>query len=88
MAASIRRAFTAGTVLSVAVTAAWAYTAVLTTAGPAPVPHLTGSLPADYWQIAAAPAGNGPGLFAVTAAIYTACFALAGLRSMNRRDAR
>lgn len=84
MARSIRRAFTAGTVLAVAVTAAMAYTAVLTTAGPAPFPHLAGGPWADYWQVAGAATGSGPVLFAVTAVIYAACFAVAACRRRRR----
>ena len=84
MVRSIRRAFTAGTVISAAVTAAWAYSAVLTTAGMPAALHLTRhDLPGDYLRLAGAPTGNGPGLFAVTAAIYTACFTVAGLRRIR-----
>lgn len=84
MVRSIRRAFTAGTVIALAVTAAWAYMAVLTTAGPAPVPHLTRSLRADYWQVAGAATGSGPELLAVTSVIYAACFTAAGRRRRPR----
>lgn len=74
----------AATVISLLVSAAWSYAAVFTMAGPFPVPHLTGNLPADYAQAAGAAAGNGPLLFAVTATIYAACFAVAGWRAAVR----
>lgn len=82
-----RAALTAGTVLSVAVTAAWSFSATLTT-GPATPLHLTtGDLPGDYLQLASAPTGSSPWtLFAVTAAVYALCFLASGLRT--RRKAR
>lgn len=78
------RALAAGTVISVAVSAAWSYTAVFTMAGTQPVPHLTGNLTGDYAGLAGAAAGNGPLLFAVTALIYAACFAVTGWRAAVR----
>ena len=84
MARRIRRALAAGTVIAFAAAAAMAYTAVLTTAGPAPVPRLTRSPWADYWQVAGAATGSGPVLFAVTAAIYAACLAAAAPRRGRR----
>jgi hypothetical protein len=75
-----RRAVATGTVLSVLVAAAWSYLAVLTTARPAPVPHMTANLLSDYTSVAGAPTGSGLGLFAVTAGIYTLCLLAAGWR--------
>lgn len=80
---STRAALASGTVLSVTATAAWSWTASLTV-GPAAFPRLTRSLPADYAGLAAAPAGNGPALFAVLAVIYAACFLASGLRARRR----
>jgi hypothetical protein len=81
-----RGALISGTVLSVAVTAAWSFTSTLTM-GPSLVPHLTRDLPGDYMQVAAAPTGNAVALFAVVAAIYALCLLISGLRTMNRRGA-
>lgn len=78
MARSILRAITVGTVITVAAAALWAYSTVVTSAGPPPVPHLTASPVGDYLQMAGAVTGSGPEFFAVTALIFTACFAVAG----------
>jgi hypothetical protein len=81
---TIRDALVAGTVLSLAVTAVWSWTATLTT-GPSPLPRMTGNLPGDYAQLAGAATGSSPwALFAVTAAIYALCFLASGLRSRRR----
>jgi len=82
-----RRALVAGIVITVTVSALWAYSTALTSAGPVPVPRLTRSPLADYAQLAGAVTGSAPEFFAVTAAIFAACFMIAGLRRMNRRDA-
>ena len=79
-----RAALTTGTVLSLAVTSAWSYTALLTIGPVAPM-HLGRDLPADYTQLAAAATGSGVALFAVTAAVYFTCFTASGLRRMRRR---
>ena len=81
---SIRAALAAGTVLSAAVTAAWALTATATI-GPPPPLHLTRDLPGDYAQLAAAATGNAVALFAVTAAIYALCFLASGWRQRRHR---
>lgn len=73
-------ALVSGTVLSLAAVSAWSWTAVLTI-GPAAPLHLDRDLPADCAQLASAPTGNGPALFAVTAVIYAACFFVSGLRA-------
>lgn len=78
-----RAALRAGTVSSLAVTAVWSWTAVLTI-GPASPLRLGRNLGADYAVLAAAPTGNGPALFAVTAAIYALCFLASGLRARKR----
>jgi hypothetical protein len=75
-----RAALTAGTVLSVAVTAVWSWTATLAI-GPAAPLHLTRDLPGDYMQLAAAPTGNAVALFAVVAAICALCLFVSGLRA-------
>ena len=80
---AIRRAMTAGTFLSATVVSAWSYLEVFT-AGPSPVLHLTRHPWADYRQLASAPTGNGLALFAVTAAIFTACFMVTGYRKRPR----
>jgi hypothetical protein len=77
---STRAALTAGTVLSLAVTAAWSFSATLTI-GPDAPPHLTRDLPGDYMQLAAAPTGNAVALFAVVAVIYALCLLVSGLRA-------
>jgi hypothetical protein len=74
-----RAALVTGTVLSLAVTSAWAWSADLTQ-GPAAPLHLGRNLVSDYAQLAGAPAGNGPALFAVVAAIYAACLLAASWR--------
>lgn len=86
MARSIVRAVTAGTVITVAVSALWAWSTVVTSAGPAPAPHLTGNPVGDYLQLASTVTGSVPELFAVTALIFTGCFTIASLRRA-RRDA-
>jgi hypothetical protein len=74
----------AGSVISLAVTAAWAWTSALTV-GPAAPLHLSARHPvASYLALAAAPAGNGWKLFAVVALVFTGCF----LVSFRRRARR
>jgi hypothetical protein len=84
---STRAALISGTVLSVAVTCAWSWTADAL-AGPIPDPHLGTGLRADYAQLADSAAG-GPGiaLFATIAAIYTLCLFVSGLRRIRREQA-
>ena len=83
-AVSARAALVSGTVLSLAVTAAWSFTAALTIGPPAPL-HLTRNLPADYGQLAAAATGNAVALFAVPAVIYALCFLASGWRRRRHR---
>lgn len=81
---TIRTALVAGTVASLAVTAAWSYTATLS-AGPAAPLHLNRDLPGDYLRLAAAPTGSSPwALLAVTAAIYALCLLVSGLLARRR----
>jgi hypothetical protein len=62
-----------GTIVSLAVTAAWAWLSALTI-GPAGPLDLTWRHPAaSYVTLAAAPAGNGWELLAVIASIYAVC---------------
>lgn len=83
---SIRAALTAGTVLSLAVTAAWSWTATLTI-GPASPLSLTGDLPGDYAQLATAATGSTwVALFAVTAVIYAACLLASSWRRLSREE--
>ena len=81
-----RGALVAGTVASLAVTAAWSWSAALTV-GPAAAPSLTGDLPGDYAQLAASATGSSPwALFAAVAMTYALCLVVSGLRA--RRAAR
>jgi len=83
---TVRAALTSGTVASLAVTAAWSYTATLTIG---PMPPLTlgrADLPGDYVQLASAATGSPVALFAVTAAIYALCLLASGWRHLNRRE--
>jgi hypothetical protein len=82
-----RAALACGTVLSLAAVSLWSWTADLTIGSPAPL-HLGRDLPADYLRLAAAPTGNGVALFAVSALIYAACFAVSGLRRVRREAAQ
>jgi len=80
------RAFTAGTVITIVVTALWAWSTAVTSAGPVPPLHLTRSPVADYGQLAGTVTGSIRVMFAVDALIYAVCFTIAGLRRA-RRDA-
>jgi len=80
-----RAALTAGTFASLAVTAAWSYTATLTI-GPMPPLVLGRSPAADYARLAAAPTGNGATLFAVIAVVYALCLFASGWRHLNREE--
>lgn len=82
-----RSALAAGTVTSVAVTAAWSWTATLTIGAPAG-PRLTGNLPGDYAQLAAAATGSSPwALFGAVAVTYAACLLVSGWRHLSRQEA-
>ncbi len=83
---STRAALAAGTVLSVAVTSVWAWTASLAI-GPVPPLRLSRNLVSDYAQLAAAPTGNGWELFAAVAVIYALCLLASGWRR-SRAQAR
>jgi hypothetical protein len=75
-----RSALVAGTVASLAVTAAWSWSAALTIGPAAPV--LTGNLPGDYAQLAASATGSSPwALFAAVAVTYVTCLLFSGLRA-------
>jgi hypothetical protein len=76
-----------GTIVSLAVTAAWAWLSSLTI-GPAGPLHLTWRRPAaSYLALAAAPAGNGWELAAVVAFIFAACLLVSGWRRHRRGGA-
>lgn len=80
-----RAALTAGTALSVAVTAAWSLSATATVGPASPLQLTTGNLPGDYTQIASAPTGSSPwALYAATVAAYALCFLASGLRARRR----
>ena len=82
----LRAPLVTGTVVSLAVTAAWAWMSAVTI-GPAGPLHLTWRHPAaSYVMLAAAPAGHAWGLFALVALIYAACLLGWGLRDARRRD--
>lgn len=72
----IIRAVVTAAVLTVAVSALWAWSTVLTSAGPVPVPQLTRSPASDYRQLAGAVTGDATAFFAVDAALCSACFAV------------
>lgn len=81
---SIRGPLVTGTVVSLAVTAAWAWLSALTI-GPAGPLDLTWRHPvASYVTLAAAPTGNGWELAAVVAFILAACFAVSAWRRARR----
>jgi hypothetical protein len=82
-----RGGLAAGTVITIVVTALWAWSTTLTSAGGVPPLHLTRSPVGDYLQMAGTVTGSVPLMFAVDALIYTACFTITGLRRMNRGDA-
>jgi hypothetical protein len=83
----MKGALVTGTIVSLAVTAAWAWMSALTI-GPSGPLDLTWRHPAaSYVTLAAAPAGNGWELFAVVAFIYFACLLVAGWRRRRRGGA-
>ena len=80
----MRGALVSGTFVWLAVTAAWSWMAALTI-GPAGPLDLTWRHPvASYFVLAAAPTGNGWGLFATIAFIFAVCFVVAGRRRARR----
>lgn len=83
MSRSSLRPLAAGTVITLVVTALWAWSTALTSAGATPVPHLTRNPLADYGQLAGTVTGSIPAMFTVDALIFAACFTVAGLRSMK-----
>ena len=80
----LRATLVTGTIVSLAVTAAWAWLSALAI-GPAGPLLLTCRHPArSYVTLAAAPAGSGWELFAVVAFIYATCLIVAGWRHARR----
>lgn len=83
---SIRGPLVTGTIVSLAVTAAWAWLSALTI-GPSGPLDLTWRHPvASYVMLAAAPTGNGLELAGVITLIFAASFFVAGLRRMRRAE--
>jgi hypothetical protein len=81
---TIRAALAVGAIVSLAVTAAWAWMSALTI-GPAGPLHLTWRHPAaSYVTLAAAPTGNAWEFLAVVAFIFAMCFLVAGWRHARR----
>jgi K+-transporting ATPase A subunit len=78
VARSILRALAAGTVITIVVTALWAFSTTLTSAGPVPAMHLRHGPVADYGQLAGTVTGSVRAMFAVDALIYATCLAIAG----------
>jgi hypothetical protein len=84
----VKGALVTGTIVSLAVTAAWSWLSSLTI-GPAGPLDLTWRHPAaSYVTLAAAPAGNGWELLAVVAFIYAVCIFVAGWQHARRPDPR
>ena len=81
-----RAALVAGTVITIVVTALWAWSTTMTSAGPVPPLHLTRSPLGDYGQLAGTVTGSIPAMFAVDALIYALCFTIAGLRRQARGE--
>jgi hypothetical protein len=80
----VKGALITGTVVSLAVTAAWSWMAAVTI-GPAGPLNLTWHHPlASYLALAAAPTGNGWELSAVIAFIFATCFLVSGRRRYRR----
>jgi hypothetical protein len=85
---NLRTPLIAGTIISLAVTAVWAWLSALTI-GPAGPLDVTWRHPAaSYLTLAAAPTGNGLELFAVVAFILAVCIFVAGWRHARRPDLR
>lgn len=79
-----RIAMATGTVLSAAVTTAWAWLDTAMT-GTWIDPHYTANLPHDYVQVLSAASGGHPlALFVTVAAIFVLCFLVAELRWRRR----
>jgi hypothetical protein len=84
----MKGALATGTILSLAITAVWAWLSALTI-GPAGPLDVTWRHPeASYLALAAAPTGNGCELFAVVAFIFAVCIFVAGWRYARRPDSR
>lgn len=80
----IRRAVLAAVALDVLVGGAWAFTTVLTSAGPPPFPHLTLSLVSDCGQLAGTVTGDTVALLAALAAVNATCLLAARLRARRK----
>ena len=83
---NLRTPLIAGTIISLAVTAVWAWLSALTIGPSGPLDVTWRHPAASYLTLAAAPAGNGLELFAVVAFIFAVCIFAAGWRRTRRPD--
>ena len=82
----MKGALATGTIVSLAVTAAWAWESAVAI-GPVGPLHLTWRHPAaSYVTLAAAPTGSSWGLFVVVAFIYAVCLGVSDWRRSRRSD--
>ena len=81
---NLRTPLIAGTIISLAVTAVWAWLSALTIGPSGPLDVTWRHPAASYLTLAAAPAGNGLELFAVVAFIFAVCIFVAGWRHARR----
>ena len=80
----MKRAFVTGTIVSLAVTAAWAWLSSVAVGPSGPLDLTLHHPAASYIALAAAPTGNAWELFAVVAVIFAVCFLVAGWRRARR----
>jgi hypothetical protein len=85
---NLRTPLIAGTIISLAVTAVWAWLSALTIGPSGPLDVTWRHPAASYLTLAAAPTGNGLELFAVVAFIFAVCIFVAGWRYARRPDRR
>ena len=81
---NLRTPLIAGTIISLAVTAVWAWLSALTIGPSGPLDVTWRHPAASYLTLAAAPTGNGLELFAVVAFIFAVCIFVAGWRHARR----
>jgi hypothetical protein len=82
----MKGALITGFIVSLAVTAAWAWMSALTIGPSGPLDVTWRHPEASYLALAAAPTGNGWELFAVVAFIFGVCIFVAGWRHARRPD--
>jgi predicted ABC-type sugar transport system permease subunit len=85
---NLRAPLIAGIIISLAVTAVWAWLSALTIGPSGPLDVTWRHPAASYLTLAAAPTGNGLELFAVVAFIFAVCIFVAGWRHARRPDLR